>query len=298
MGGIQPGAAGVEDEVAGPDTAVNGYSGRTAHFSTGPDTYGGAAQSVTLLPMAEERAPEPEESARETTKPAHEWFHHHRRATIGWFVALPGALALALLTGVTDKVVDQFWNTDSHPPPTETEVRFVRPFDLSGKLAAPFEPDPSMTFQGGKCIEGYESSDPDALRCFADHYVMDPCWAGPSDVACPADPWDKNVALLLDPEVEPGPPSISRTDWDTKDTAWALELIDPFHPEQTLKCTFAGGATDFIANNRVNWWCANDSSKGFAAGDLKKNSDGPWTVLYMAQGTSEGRDALVKTIWR
>ncbi|MEV8195628.1 hypothetical protein AB0P13_26625, partial [Rhodococcus pyridinivorans] len=79
---------------------------------------------------------------------------------------------------------------------------------------------------------------------------------------------------------------------------WALELIDPFHPEQTLKCTFAGGATDFIANNRVNWWCANDSSKGFAAGDLKKNSDGPWTVLYMAQGTSEGRDALVKTIWR
>ncbi|WP_280827241.1 hypothetical protein [Mycobacterium sp. OTB74] len=73
-----------------------------------------------------------------------------------------------------------------------------------------------------------------------------------------------------------------------------MELLDPFHPKETLRCLMMTGTVNSVAGIPMDWAC---STKGYAGG-LNKRPDKPWTVLYMETGTSEGRDATVKTVWR
>jgi hypothetical protein len=259
----------------------------------------------TLLMGGDDRA---NESPSNGEKPAKDGRFPHWRKVIGWVLGVGGAFVTALVTGFAGKIVDQFSGHHPDASVTQTEVRFVQPFDLEGNLQAPFKADEAKTFRGGSCRYGSPSSDPDAMRCFAGDLVLDPCWEGLGErVACPSNPWDKTVWLLLKPVIEPretpspfpssGPPSTSSAGWNSS-TAWALELLDPFHPKETLRCLMLTGAGDWIAGNRVNWSCSNGSPKGYAVGDVNKRPDKPWTVLYMATGTSEGRDATVKTVWR
>lgn len=267
--------------------------------------------SETLSLMGGEH--EAKESPSNPKKPAKDGTSPHWRKAVGWVLGVGGAFVTALATGLAGKVVDEFSGNHPSASVTQTEVRFVRPFDLEGNLQTPYKADQSKTFRGGNCVAGsIISSDPDALRCFSpSNTVLDPCWTNfRQRVACPRNPWDETVSLLQDPVIEPkwapspepssGPPATSSARWDSS-TAWALEVLDPFHPNATLRCTMLGGATEVIGGNRVNWSCTNGSSgsfKGYAIGDLTKRPDKPWTVLYMEDGTSEGRDAILKTVWR
>jgi hypothetical protein len=72
-------------------------------------------------------------------------------------------------------------------------------------------------------------------------------------------------------------------------------LLDPFHPKETVRClNQTGTVPDVVADISMWWYC---STKGYAGG-LNKPADKPWTVLYVEPGTSEGRNATVKTVWR
>lgn len=258
----------------------------------------------TLLMGGDDEA---KESSPNAEKPAKDGPFPHWRKAIGWALGLVGVFVTALVTGLAGKIVDGLFGHHPDASVTQTEVRFVQPFDLDGKLQAPFKADEAKTFRGGSCRYGSPSSDPDAMRCFSPgDLVLDPCWASfERRVACPHNPWDKTIYLLLNPVIEPrespspspSPPSTSGAGWDSS-TAWALELLDPFHPKETLRCLMLTGAGDWIAGNRVNWSCSDGSSKGYAVGDLNKRPDKPWTVLYMQAGMSEGREATVKTVWR
>jgi hypothetical protein len=112
---------------------------------------------------------------------------------------LAGAFITAVVTGIAGHVVDALFSNNSPSPRATpqadvTSVRLVRPFDLSGKLLGNFKEAGHPT---GYCIDGYESSDPEALRCFtADSQMFDPCWAYGDRAACPSSPWGGEVWII------------------------------------------------------------------------------------------------------
>jgi hypothetical protein len=145
------------------------------------------------------------ESPSNAEKPAKDGRFPHWRKAIGWVLAVGSAFVIALATGVAGKIVNEFWGNHPDASVTATEVRFVQPFDVEGNLQAPFEADKTKTISGGLCIDSIASTDPESMRCVEpDNLIHDPCWASNRNyqVACPDNPWDKTIWLVLNPAIE------------------------------------------------------------------------------------------------
>jgi hypothetical protein len=177
-----------------------------------------------------------------------------------------------------------------------TDVRYVRPFDNAGRLLAPYVAVKSSL--SGQCQRGYESSDPSALRCFdSSDQVFDPCWLGGLDEAvCLANPWTPAATLIHNPVVAaftPGP---------IGPTPWALELSDPNHPDQVLRCAFAGGTAGTVAGMRINYGCFNGAPApstyvGDAVGEPHPSDTRPWTIDYVPKGSSDVGTTTVRRVY-
>jgi hypothetical protein len=211
---------------------------------------------------------------------------------------LGGIIVTALVTGVVGHITGGWFNSPSHVVTGQgpTQVRLMQPFSTEGKLLPPYKV--SSTARGGSCINSYESSDPDALRCFAGNQVADPCWSYGSQVACLGAPWDAKAFLIINPAIHAEPRA------SIGPVPWALEIDDPAKPTQTLDCGFAGGtAAEIVAGLRANWDCfraGEFNSKGFVGYALgtPQATKSRWTVFYAAADKSQAVEAQVVIAWR
>jgi hypothetical protein len=240
------------------------------------------------------------------------WRTWHAGKRLGGAAAAAGVatgLLLALLQVLPTSSSAPAANRDHTPPaelstpsaspstPSVTSVRLVRPFDLDANLLPPYKAGHHIK-KGAECWDGYESSDPESLRCSTDSEIFDPCWEGGPRVACLSDPWTATVTVIDNPTVKR---SFSET--RIGPTPWAIEVVNPLDASQRLRCGFAGGATGSVAGMRVNWACYLDTASsseymGDALGDPHVLGDRPWTVFYAAKGSSEVEETSVITVWR
>lgn len=221
------------------------------------------------------------------------WWKHLGK----WFAALLGpvivGVAVAWITGVFEE----------HPPrpPKLTVEKYLRPFSDDGRLEKPYRV--TRRFQTGECPgPSYLSSDPEALRCGAGSYVLDPCWTWgwEREAACFNTPWDHKAWAITNPRMTNA--------WASADKSlpWALEIRDPTH-KSTLHCTAASGAADFIAGMRRNWYCTlpgkeapygeSVAATGYALGDITRSLTKPWSIPYAANSSSEVLKADIITVW-
>jgi hypothetical protein len=189
----------------------------------------------------------------------------------------------------------------SHSPgPRATQIRLIQPFDLYGKLRAPYRP--SVTLQGGSCINSSKSSDVGSLRCFSGRTAADPCWqsateTGAVTVACLTSPWDPRVILIVNARVSAMPgASIAAV-------PWAMEIIQPGHPGNLLQCRSDERRAGSIAGKRVNWTCFHPGQAnahalaGHALGFPNIATSHPWTVSYVPVNSTHAVEATVASIW-
>lgn len=86
----------------------------------------------------------------------------------------------------------------------------------------------------------------DAFRCSVGNYIYDPCFAGSSDIiSCPSDPISKTLTLF---RLESEPPNYNRNE-KTEAIPWFIVL------QNKQRCEFYTGATDFIADRRIDYGC-------------------------------------------
>jgi hypothetical protein len=184
-------------------------------------------------------------------------------------------------------------------PPT-THLRVMQPFDLLGKLAAPYQP--AVTAHGGTCVNSAVSADPGALRCFTGGRAADPCWQSGNqargvDVACLASPWDTGVLLIVNPTITAMPGA------SVGAVPWAMVIAQPGRPGQLLQCALARGPARTLAKARVNWDCFRPGRldphalAGYALGFPKVETGKPWTVLYLPAHSSEAVETTVVSVW-
>ncbi|MFJ9369413.1 hypothetical protein ACIRRA_34020 [Nocardia sp. NPDC101769] len=216
-----------------------------------------------------------------------------------WVVGVLSAVLIATLTGISGKVSDKFWSPDKPPAlPASTDLRFYRPFAEDGRLSPRLKV--VKTFDSGSCQYGWRSSDPDSLRCSIKNYqIMDPCWTSGAITVCPLNPWDVEVIVLNGGQMpsKSERPSVEFCQDCAK--AWALEVVDPQNPRTTLRCVLISGATWSASYGRMNWECFDGSKNvGSGWGSLMQETSGPWKIHYVPEGGGEGRDILVKTLWR
>lgn len=212
-------------------------------------------------------------------------------------VSLIGVAVAAAVTAVVGHITNG-WFSSGPPQPTATQVRLMQPFNAAGKLLPPYKQAAALA--GGACISSYESSDPDALRCFSGNQVADPCWqGGPDRVACLRSPWDAAALVIADPRINATPKA------SIGPVPWALEIEDPATSGQVLQCGFAGGTSAItVAGMRANWLCFRKGQSnprgfvGYALGTPSPATGKPWTVYYAGANSSQAVEAKVLTVWR
>lgn len=211
-----------------------------------------------------------------------------------WVATVVGGVVSAVLaTWLTGTAGD-----DGDPPkPRLTQERFVRPLTDQGELRPPFKA--STIVEKGNCwTASLYSTDPAAWRCGANSSPMDPCWDYALKVVCLSSPWDPNALIIKQADFA----HRSQTSTKPGTLPWALEIKDPTDGS-TLRCGWAGGATEQIAGQRVNWRCFSgdtdnpDTYMGDAAGEVSKSKTTPWTVLYNPKNSSEARPTEILTVW-
>ncbi len=212
-------------------------------------------------------------------------------------------LVAAVVTAVAGFVANGWFSKAFSQPltPTATHLRLMQPFDLYGKLRAPYKP--GLTLRGGSCLNSSESADAGALRCFNGSHVADPCWQSGNqsrgvDVACLTLPWDTRVLVIVNPRITAMPgASIAAV-------PWAMEIIQPGHPRHLLRCGLAGGTARVIAGMRANWSCFRPGQEnpsglaGYALGTPKIAMSKPWTVFYVPVNGRRAVETTVTTVWR
>ncbi|WP_405114815.1 hypothetical protein OG559_10825 [Micromonospora sp. NBC_01405] len=222
------------------------------------------------------------------------------RRLLLWTLGLVGAFVTAVVAGLAANVV-QSLTTPPQPTPSAspatrvTAVRLVRPFDDTGRLLPPYQE--AGRSAGGRCVESYQSSDPDAQRCFSQSQVFDPCWSLAEVTVCLRSPWDSAAWIIEDIE---GARAVRRS---MGDAPWALEVRNPFDERQTLRCGAAGGANGTVAGMRIGWRCSPADAAEFRhVGDLiglPRSEEGkPWTIFFAQENNSDVREAEVVTVWR
>lgn len=218
----------------------------------------------------------------------------------------PAKLLIWLVGVVVAAVVGQYIAThlfqeDKPSPPTE--VHLVRLFEADGTLLSPYKENKRSS---GECLSNFSeaSSDPEATRCFAEHWVLDPCWLDATEdkAGCLSSPWDPDVYVVTGPKVsrtEPPPESMSS---ERKGKPWAIEVRDPGNQHKILRCEAIVGAERlFVAGMRRNWECHAETSGdiiGYAVGDVQSFPDRPSKVFFAAPLASDVHEAEVAVIWR
>jgi hypothetical protein len=150
------------------------------------------------------------------------------------------------------------------------------------------------------CVASLTTNRRDAMRCFGDGRVLDPCFPGPGlptdrqDRAyCPSIPFDaKDIVVspsqgVFDESTRAQAPS------RPSEKPWAMVLANG------SLCRFEGGATTVVGNSRTNYLCATaggtraDGSGGYTLGFPRRNTK-TWTVLFSA--TPRGDYTRVRVI--
>ncbi|MEU9237145.1 hypothetical protein [Streptomyces subrutilus] len=206
-----------------------------------------------------------------------------------------GGVASTVLAAVLTDIISG--DDDDQRKPLLTSERHVRPFTDEGELRPPFED--SRKVKEGRCdAASLSSTDPAAWRCGFEEEngsaLADPCWTYALKAVCLRSPWDPQALIIENVDLAP------RAHLSTKPGTlpWALEIKDPVGGD-TLRCSWAGGATATIAQQRVNWRCTDDDDEviGDAAGDVTQSKSAPWTVLYSPDDSSEVQKAEILTVW-
>jgi hypothetical protein len=213
-----------------------------------------------------------------------------------------GVCLIAVLGAVIGLTASGWFGTglSQSPVPPTTHVRLMQPFDLSGKLAAPYRP--AVTVRGGTCVNSAVSADPGALRCFSGGRAADPCWQSGNesrgvDVACLTSPWGTGVLLLVNPSITAMPGA------SVGAVPWAMVIAQPGRPGQLLQCARARGPARTMARARVNWDCFHPGQVnprapvGYALGFPKVATGKPWTVLYLPARGSRAVATTVILVW-
>ncbi|WP_405619154.1 hypothetical protein [Streptomyces sp. NBC_00076] len=204
---------------------------------------------------------------------------------------LAGVVA-AVISGVLVAWLSGLLNDDGPSnPPSPTSKRYILPFAENGNLQPKYRA--ARKVQTGECpTNSVFSADPEALRCVTAGELFDPCWSHALTVACLRSPWDPEVTVISKVTAH-APPSSEKP----KPEPWALEIKTP-KGGVTLRCSFAGGATSTVANQRVNWRCQKGTGPliGSAAGEPDRSTK-PWTILYKEDDDAEVRQADILTVW-
>ncbi len=188
------------------------------------------------------------------------------------------------------------------PPPTETDVRFYRPFTDQG-----LPPYADVTQVTGECFgESMTSADPQALRCSYDGVgespILDPCWANVerTQVACPKSPWDEEVTLL-DPltDIIEGPDADGGLATpDPEHAPFAIELVTDYGV--TYRCTAIAAYAGDVAGYRRNYDChpfmSDVSFLGYAFGDPDRSRD-LWRIRFAETDSTDLAFATVVRVW-
>lgn len=272
--------------VAGRPTDVESETG-----STPPSRLGAAGTSGT----SDKTDSGPKVTPLLHSEASAEWRKASKtvRKVLAWLI---GIIVTTAVTAIVGQITNG-WFSPAPPKPALTQVRLMQPFSASGALLPPYKQ--SVTVHGGSCTSSYESSDPDALRCFTVSGVADPCWQGADSVACLGTPWATKALLIVNPQVNATPrPSIGPI-------PWALEITDPANTSQILQCGFAGGTSaTIVAGMRANWDCFRKGVYnpggfvGYALGAPQPATDKPWNVYYIGRNSSQAVEAKVLTVWR
>ncbi|MBV8067638.1 MAG: hypothetical protein JO113_06655 [Candidatus Eremiobacteraeota bacterium] len=125
----------------------------------------------------------------------------------------------------------------------------------------------------------------DAWRCMTGNDIYDPCFAGSpqkSVVACPEEPFSRNVVLLHDTKALDGRPSWLGHSVQPKGEPWALRLINGD------TCVFETGATDVIGGKRMNYACV---KSGWIVGFVNRS-----TKSWDAESVSSPSDKQLKKL--
>ncbi|MCX4515939.1 hypothetical protein OHA27_38130 [Streptomyces sp. NBC_01619] len=226
---------------------------------------------------------DPESSSQRGTS-GRRWWQHVWVWFAGLVAAIISAIVPAWITGLLEP--------DPPAPPRLTNVRYIVPFSGDGKLQSPYRA--ARKLKAGECpSHSFQSSDPEALRCFAEGNVLDPCWTHALTAVCLGSPWDHNATVIEQATNTAGPPDQSH-----RTVPWALEIRDPVSGA-TLQCAALPGAQRTVAGQRMNWGCDNEHGKpaGNGVGSPTRSDEKPWTVLYNAEGATDVRRADVLTVW-
>jgi hypothetical protein len=147
--------------------------------------------------------------------------------------------------------------------------------------------------RSGDCPSGSEATPRrDAWRCFSGSYIFDPCFSSARDtgiVVCPEAPWlAKGVEIRL---TKPLVRAHANHDAPARNLQpWALEL------SSGLRCLFAGGATNVVEGQRLNYFCGAGSQEGLWG--YPDRSATPWTILIAPfQATSLSARVTVGRAW-
>ena len=195
-----------------------------------------------------------------------------------------------------------------------TEIRIFRPY----ADAATYEPTISPKLTVGKRLRGEcfinvslaDLAVEEAHRCFAENYVLDPCWdvgdgLRRDRVVCVATPWDTEAvvvnvrrwtflegptARVWKPERDGPPPrrpAIERT------PPWAVEL------EEDERCYFLTGTSVVLAGKRANYGCDPDEKFVFDAylvGVPNRKTE-PWTIRFIRPGANAVAEKRIAVAW-
>lgn len=186
-------------------------------------------------------------------------------------------------------------------PPTETDIRYFRPFTDQGLPA-----DYKVKQVEGECFgPSSTSADPAALRCIYEELdgspIVDPCWANfdRSQVACTLTPWERDVTLIdpiieiyEDPDADGG-----LVTPDPESDPFAIEVVTA--QGDRYRCTAIVAYAGDIAGFRRNYGCSGVEPGLEVAsifGQLDRSKD-LWRARFALASSTELVFVSVTLVW-
>jgi len=147
---------------------------------------------------------------------------------------------------------------------------------------------PSEIKEGHCWVNSISAPRKGAWRCMIESSISDPCFVinGSEDLVCDFDPitGDKGFLLKL---TEPLPEDTA-TDYYGQGWGWLIQL------EDGITCRFITGATGGINNERINYYCSDDS---FVIGDLEVGTI--WKAKKVDNPQTKSIEVVsIKKVWQ
>ena len=148
---------------------------------------------------------------------------------------------------------------------------------------------PDEVCEGACDINAYSTMRRDAWRCMVGNSIYDPCFIFEKNKSLVCDPYpptgDKGILLKL---TEPLPEPNIAEDKFGEGWAWLIEL------EDGITCRFITGATGGINNERINYYCSDDS---FVIGDLEVGTI--WKAKKVDNPQTKSIEVVsIKKVWQ